>query len=338
MRGRIRASLVLVLLTSALTTVLPPQPAQAATGDFHSLIVTASGGLWHDMRRNGVWTGFGDVGGQVPLPGRLVDVAAVSIGDDLHVVVANDAGDVYHAIRNDGGWTGFGDVENQSGDIGFVRSVAVANVNGNLNVVALGRGIHHAIRFASGSPAWTRFGNVELEAGTVSGATDVAASGFGTQLHVTVASPSTWRLAYAIRQGSGAWSSFAENVYTAAGFNMLAGAPTTVATAMVNGELHLVMTSQSRRNYYTVRSFNGIWGAGNVLGQYLSADQVSAISSIAIAGRPGQMMVSESTTYTNPSLKLWRTDQPCQLSPLRGSLSAVATPGSPVQVAMAAQT
>lgn len=228
--------------------------------DTHVVALAADGRLHHTIRKaDGTWGTFGHIGAVAGTLTGVTRVSAVSVGADLHVV-AVAGGKVYHTVRNaTGHWTPFGDVGAATGPIGAVTSVATASAGGQLQVIAVSDGKpFHTLRNTTGH--WTPWGDVSQAAGATGPVTSVAMAGTGGDTHVVVATDNGARQYHSIRKADGHWDGFAA-------LDGVLGdiTATSVATAGVDGELQVAVTTADRRVLHTVRHTDRTWsGTGPV--------------------------------------------------------------------------
>lgn len=85
--------------------------------DVHVLAKSSDGTMLHAVRRStGAWTGWGDVGGETGVPGRIIHTAVTASKNTLQLAATTDTGDLFHAIRFENGmWQRFADVHSEAG-------------------------------------------------------------------------------------------------------------------------------------------------------------------------------------------------------------------------------
>ena len=192
-----------------------------------------------------------------------------------------------HTIRfPSGGWQPFGDVEGQTGALRSISGVAAAGSAAQLHVLAIspdfsnndGR-LYHAIRGSSGQ--WTAFGDVATQTGSPGPVGDVAAAAIAGDLHVVVVSSNTGRLYHTIRRADGTWLRFGD-------VNSQTGTPgyfSSVATAAVGGDLHVLARTIDGNLYHAVRRADGSWTRfGDVKAQAGNKGQVTSVDAATVAG------------------------------------------------------
>ncbi|MGG8408928.1 S1 family peptidase [Streptomyces sp. 12297] len=242
-------------------------------GDSHVLAVTNAGGLFHTIRKqDGTWAGFGDVFGAANALGNLTSVTASNIGYDLHVVAVAD-GKAFHTIRTATHWTPFKDIT--SGKVANVTAAATAVVRGELQVTTVSGGkAYHTIRQGNGN--WLAWGDVAGAAGPTGPITSISTVGSGDDTHVVVATDNGTRQYHAVRNFNGIWTRMTE-------LKGILGTVTakSVATANVEGEVVVAVTTADGKLLHTVRHADGTWATtGNVTLQGLPA----APGALAITG------------------------------------------------------
>ncbi|MFC9388553.1 trypsin-like serine protease [Streptomyces venezuelae] len=221
-------------------------------GDSHVLAVTTAGGLFHTIRRqDGTWGTFGDVFGAANALGNLTGVTASNVGYDLHVVAVAD-GKAFHTVRNaTGHWTPFKDIT--SGKVANVTAAATAVVRGELQVTTISGGkAYHTIRQSNGN--WLGWGNVADAAGPTGPITSVSMTGSGDETHIVIATDNGARQYHAIRNFNGTWSPLTE-------IKSILGTVTakSVATATVDGEVVVTVTTADGKLLHTVRHADRTW-------------------------------------------------------------------------------
>lgn len=85
--------------------------------DLHVVARAEGGAMLHAIRRStGTWTGWGDVGAETGVPGRIIDTAVTASRNTLHLAVTTETGGLFHAIRFENGtWQRFADVRREAG-------------------------------------------------------------------------------------------------------------------------------------------------------------------------------------------------------------------------------
>ena len=148
--------------------------------------VTSDGGMWHTIRHDMWWDGFGDVKGQAGgHPGKFDAVGCAKINGELHLCGITSDGGMWHAIRRDTGWVGFGDVKGQAGrPSGQVRGGRLRRDKRRAARVRRHSdgGMWHTIRHET---QWDGFGDVKGQAGTHPGSFGaVGCAAVNGELHV----------------------------------------------------------------------------------------------------------------------------------------------------------
>ncbi|MEV7611835.1 S1 family peptidase [Streptomyces sp. NPDC089799] len=223
-------------------------------GDSHVLAVSNSGGLFHTIRKqDGTWLKFGDVFGVAGTLGNLSGVTATNIGYDLHVVAVAD-GKALHTVRNAAGqWTPFKDIT--SGKVANVTAAATAVVRGELQVTTVSGGkAYHTIRQGNGN--WLAWGDVAGAAGATGPISSISTTGAGDETHIVIATDNGTRQYHAVRNFNGNWTPLTE-------IKSIVGTVTakSVATANVNGEVQVALTTTDGKLLHTTRHTDRTWTA-----------------------------------------------------------------------------
>lgn len=157
--------------------------AAGINGDFHLVLVTDSGGVFHTIRSaNGSWQHFGDVKSETGDPGHVTAVAAAAVNGDLQLALSTDTGDLFHTIRftaaND--WQEAREVKGTTGNPGKVTSVGAAGVNGDFHLAVSTDtgGLFHTIRFSVANN-WQDFRDVKNDIGDPGRVTNVSGANVG---------------------------------------------------------------------------------------------------------------------------------------------------------------
>lgn len=168
---------------------------------------------------------------------------------------------------------------------GVVSASAATTANMDMQALVLGgTNLNHALRLSS-TGAWNGFNNVSGAATVPSSVTAVASTGINGDLHSVVTSSTGPKVYHAIRMSStGAWMGF--NSLT--GFATLPSATTypSAAAANVNGDLHVLLVTNTGKLYHAIRfSSTGAWNGFNLV------NISSLVFQVAAAGVNGDLQV-----------------------------------------------
>jgi microsomal dipeptidase-like Zn-dependent dipeptidase len=248
-----------------------------------TIVVGTDGRVWHGIRQDSGWSGFGDVaqaaGGDL---GAVSEIAATEAPNgQLTVFAVLSDGTLRTAMRHDAGWTPFADVPLPAGPVAVAAAPANAGAAvavgahrrlahedvahaacayepaGRLHLLAVtsAGGLYHG--FWKGAQ-WTGFGDVRAVAGGRLAAAEVhsATCAFepGGRLHVVVVGSTG--LLHGFRDDSG-WTRFGE-IADAFGTDFGGSAPIGAACAYEpGGRLHVVVVTADGRLWHGYRLDTG---------------------------------------------------------------------------------
>ncbi|MER5931019.1 trypsin-like serine protease [Streptomyces sp. NPDC002054] len=247
--------------------------AVGMNGDTHVVAVSNSGGLFHTVRKqDGTWGTWGDVFNVAGTLGNLTSVTAFNNGWDLHVVAVAD-GKALHTVRNaEGHWTPFWDIT--SGTISNVTAAATAVVRGELHVTTVSGGkAYHTIRQGNGN--WLGWGDVAGAAGPTGPITSISTVGAGDETHIVIATDNGTRQYHAVRNFNGTWTPLTE-------LKDVLGTVTakSVATANVDGEVVVAVTTADNKLLHTTRHTDRTWAT------------TTAVPLQGLPGAPGALAIT----------------------------------------------
>ncbi len=284
-------------VTPVLGTSVDPFFLRCVEDALQVVASTDVGGVWHTIRHDDQsWqTFFGDVKSvESNDPGHFSAVGCAGVRDDLHLVGLTDDGRMWHTIRHDDqSWQPFfGDVKGvESNDPGYFRAVACAGVNDDLHVVALTDtgGMWHTIRHRDGS--WQpSFGDVKsVESNDPGHFSAVGCAGVSGELHVA-ALTDDGRMWHTIRHDDQSWQPFFGDVKGVES-NDPGYFSAVAAGSGVNGDLHLVATTDTGGMWHTIRHRDGSWqpSFGDV--KSVESNDPGHFSAVGCAGVNGEVHV-----------------------------------------------
>jgi hypothetical protein len=262
--------------------------AQGVSGEAQVVFATREGRLWHTLRdASGAWSGVGDVGGQVALPGPVTELAAAldASGEAWFVLTTRTGGLWCTTRRADGSWSKLIDLGRRIALRGDVASLAATvGPSGTIRVVfTTSEGLWSTERRTRG--AWAPVSNLGEALGLSSPVATLALAGglfretralSATQLVFTTHDGGLW---HALQGADGAWS-VAGDVGRVVALPGPVG--TLTATLDASGEARFVFLTRDNGLWCVSRHPDGSWSSLEDVGEKIPLP--GAIASVAAVG------------------------------------------------------